>query len=284
MAIKDTDIPTILIERVEATNPAPAYFDRGETDEWPQDALPSLLRQGVLKEADRAEAITCPGCEWQCHRRVLVRRAGDLSRARIMCDEEPRHGWIPVDLRRLQRFETDLRTLALLVATELKVGAPKISRSGAIYALGEVKGRHGKRPALVGIEAGQLVLGVGEQRELMARILAWAPSGLVLDTKHVQRLIDRKDGKTTAGREYVADRSEQKRRADETRKRHAAIFREAKQRHTRGAKWSHIADEIAGTELAPYLTGDTVRRIITELRRIERKNSRSKRQKPKCLI
>ena len=128
MAIKARDIPTILIERIEAAHPRPAYFGSDETNEWPAGVLARLLNQAVLAEADRAEAVTCPGCEWQCRKHVEVRQAKTELRAFIMCDEEPDYGRVGVSLDRLQRFETDLRRLGLFVAGMLNIGPPKVSR------------------------------------------------------------------------------------------------------------------------------------------------------------
>lgn len=277
MALKVRDISAVLIERIEAAHPRPAHFEFDETVEWPADVLSSLLKQEVLVEAERAEAITCPGCEQQCRKRVEVRRTGKTRRAFIMCDEEPNHGRVPVSLESLQLFETDLDRLARLMAKALKSGPPRVSRNLTAYALGTVKGRQGKRPVFIAIEDGQLVLGVGEQREPMTRIIAWGSSELMIDVKHISRLADRKGRASTARYQRAPDRSRQAARKNETRKRDRSIYSQAKRFRTEiGGTWSKVAAEIAGTELARNLTVGRVRRIITEQRRLERENPRSK--------
>lgn len=282
MTIRQTDIPTFLIARIEAAHPAPAYFDVIETDDWPADVLAALLRQRVLTEVARTESIACLGCERQCHKRVVVRQAGAESRAFIVCDEDPGHGRIPVSLRDLRRFETGLRAFSTIIATELKIGPPKISRGGSTYALGVLGGRNGMRPVLVVIENDHLVLGVGEQREPLGRTLNWSAAGLTVDAKVVQLLADRKVSKKHSTRAYTPDRSAQQALARKTRRRDVALYTEAKKRFANGGTtWTQIADDLGGTNFAPGLKGPSVRRILSKMRAAERKKPRSKPKETK---
>jgi hypothetical protein len=276
MAMKPRDIPAILIERIEAAHPAPGSFAAEETHDWPSEVLPALLRQGVIAEADRAEAVTCPGCEWLCTKRVVVRKAGATSGAFIICDEEQDLGRIPVPLDSLRTFVTGLGAMSRFAAAALRIGPPKVSRHSAAYALGAVKGRHGMRPVFVAIEDGKAMLVVGEEREHMARVLQWIEVDLVLDGKLVQRLADRKAVSVTERRQRPSDRSVQSARKKATNQRDLAIFREAKKRHAAGGvTWTQVAEEIAESELAGDLSAGSIRRIVTKHRGIERKKSRS---------
>ena len=54
MTIATSDIPRILIERIEESHPGPALFSAGETDEWPPEVFDALLNCGVLQPAIRA--------------------------------------------------------------------------------------------------------------------------------------------------------------------------------------------------------------------------------------
>ena len=60
MPVRARDIPTILVERIEAAHPAPASFGADETDDWPAKVLPTLLRQGVVAEDDRVDSVIIP--------------------------------------------------------------------------------------------------------------------------------------------------------------------------------------------------------------------------------
>ena len=71
MAVRVTDIPAIILERIEVAHPAPALFSAAEIDDWPDGSLDHLRECGILQTAQRAEAIVCPGCSWQCHKPVV---------------------------------------------------------------------------------------------------------------------------------------------------------------------------------------------------------------------
>jgi hypothetical protein len=103
MAVRSSDIPALLVERIEAAHPEPALFSRTETDGWPQGALDHLVDRGFLRLAHRAESVVCPGCEWQCHKAVVVRKAKGSPEplALIDCDEAPDHGHVFIPLRSL---------------------------------------------------------------------------------------------------------------------------------------------------------------------------------------
>ena len=89
MAVKHSDLPRILLERVEAVHPAPAVFSAVEAEDWPDGALQHLIERGIVKAATRARALACDGCELGCHKPVVVRRiaATASSVAFINCDE-----------------------------------------------------------------------------------------------------------------------------------------------------------------------------------------------------
>ena len=183
MAVRARDLPAVLLGRIAQSHPAPAQFARGETDEWPDGTLAALLEAGIVYHANRADVVICPGCEWQCHKAVSVRTsAANRVKTTIMCDEEPRHGRIPVALSLLDRFATSLRTLAGLIARELELETHSPSASGSFYSLGEIKGRLGRRPVGVGIEEEEVQLIIGSERVPLVRAIRW--SGEVIEIDH----------------------------------------------------------------------------------------------------
>lgn len=279
MAVSANDIATILIERIEAAYPGPAYFSADETDDWPAELLSCLLSQRLVAVAERAEAITCMGCEWQCHKHVEIRMADAKVRAFIKCDEAPCHGRVPVDLRQLQRFETGLRMFGDFLGSVLRSDCGRISRGEAAYVLGEVRGRNGLCQVRVAMDDGRLILAVGDAIEPLGRFLVWVSHGLEFNSGHLRRVADRKQQLPETNHRYLADRTTQKMRAANTRKRDLGLFREAKTLHAGGTSWTEAAVELARTELAEGLSSARVRRIIAA----ERKNSRSKSDNPKRL-
>ena len=78
-------IPAIVVERIEASHPARAHFLMTELEGWPEGALSKLARCGLLQVSDHAEAIVCPGCDWQCHKRISARKTFRRAGARLHC-------------------------------------------------------------------------------------------------------------------------------------------------------------------------------------------------------
>ena len=278
MTVQAADVARILLERIEASHPAPALFSTAETDEWPARSLNVLVKCGVLKSGGRAESLWCPGCEWQCHKTVVVRTAGAhlCPQAFITCDEEPGHGRIFVPLRSLDQYAATLSGVSGFIASQMKLGLRRSSVASAWYLLGTIKGRHGPRQLSVGLDAGRLVLRVGRQQESVAQVVSWIGAGLWIDKVHIQRLANRKGAITPSGALRAPGHSPRQERARRTRARHDAIIREAKKRHAnRQGNWTPIATAIAATDLAKAeqgrrLSAATIRRIITQMRRRER--------------
>jgi hypothetical protein len=286
MAIKAADIPNILVERIEAAHPAPGYFSAGETDDWPTGVREQLLTVGVLQGANRAEAVVCPGCENQCQKAVVVRiSARQERRAFINCDEEPAHGRVPINLRSLEQYRIMLNSMASMLSALLGFGTPRASKTGAQYLLGELKGRKGLRTVSIGITGGQLLLSVGAQQQPLVQVLRANATVLSIDRRQIQRLADRKGSQPNQSKirgSYQRDRSSQRERSRQTLKRNRAIFLEAKRLHRAGAgDWSAISQIISKTKLAENekgrrISANTVRRTISTMMSVERKNSRSK--------
>src|SRR5262245_30838520 len=149
MAVKVADISAILVERIEASHPAPALFSAAETDEWPTGVLQHLLTCGVVQLAARARTLLCPGCEWECHKPVVIRTmtAGPRTLAFIACDEEPDHGRISVPLQSLNQYSATLARLSGFIAGLMERGRKPLqsSPSSASFLLGSIKGRYGFR-------------------------------------------------------------------------------------------------------------------------------------------
>ena len=285
MAVRLTDIPALLVERVEAAHPAPAFFLLAEMDEWPKGVWEHLQAAGFLRSDGFADACVCPGCDWQCHKSICIRRAttGAARHAYIHCDEEPRHGLIFVSLGSLTRYRATLAGMSAFISGLMKLGPPRSSALGGSFLLGTIRGRHGPRQVSIGLHAGRIMLHVGSHQESALRFLRGIGPFLSIDMDHIRRLANRKQNAHGLRNPYLPDRSRQQERSHRTLSRNQAIFREAKkERAKRGESWGTIAVAIAPTDLAR--TGDdrrvsaaTVLRIITEMLRRERENSRSKR-------
>ena len=268
-------IPAIVVERIEASHPARAHFLMTELEGWPEGALSKLARCGLFQVSDHAEAIVCPGCDWQCHKRISARKtAAEQARAYIVCDEEPAHGVIFVSDHERARYHTSLSGLARLIADLLGKEAPKASASGAAFLLGTFNGRHGAREVCLALDGGRLRLRVGQHSLPLVEVLSWDSDGFAIDKKRVRQLAGRKISERGSAR---SDRTRQQQRSRATASRDRAIFREAKRRRaSNGESWSNVSAAIARMELAKSSSGRrlsaaSVRRIISHQLRAERK-------------
>jgi len=245
-----------------------------ELEGWPEGALSKLARCGLFQVSDHAEAVVCPGCDWQCHKRVSTRKtAAGLLRAYIVCDEEPAHGLISVTNHERARYHTSLLGLARLIADLLGQETPKASASGAVFLLGIVNGRHGTREVYLALDGGRIRLRVGQHSLSLVDILSWDRRGFTVDTKRVRQLAGRKFSEGASAR---SDRTRQRQRSRAMVARDRAIFLEAKrQRAPNGESWSKVSEAIARMELAKSSSGRrlsaaSVRRIISRQLRAER--------------
>jgi hypothetical protein len=279
---RPSNLPAVLIERIEFAYPEPALFSATETDEWPPGNLERLVSLGIPRPTHRASALYCPGCDWHCHKPVVVRKTKTVPLAFVSCNEEPDHGQIPIPLQSLAQYTATLASIASFISELMALGPPRSSGGGGLLLLGTIKERHGPRDVSLGLHEGRLVLRVGRQRENAIRILHWIDNRAFLDVAHIRRLARRKDGGQASGAHYLPDRSRQRARTRQTQARNKAIFREAKKRRaTTSESWTAIATALAATDLARAgdrraVSADRLRRIITEMLRRERENSRSK--------
>jgi hypothetical protein len=268
-------IPAIVVERIEASHPARAHFLMTELEGWPEGAVSELARCGFFQVSDPAEAIVCPGCDWQCHKRVSTRTtAAGRPRAYIVCDEEPTHGVIFVTDHERARCHTSLSGLAMLIADLLGKEAPKALASGAAFLLGTFNGRHGVREVCLALDGGRLMLRVGQHSLPLVDVLSWGRNGFTIDKKRVRQLAGRKISERRSAR---SDRTRQQQRSRATASRNRAIILEAKRRRaSSGGSWPSVSAAIARMELAKSSSGRrlsaaSVRRIIYHQLRAERK-------------
>jgi hypothetical protein len=270
MTVPRSKIPEIVVERIEASHPARAHFLMTELECWPEEALSKLARCGLLQVSDHAKAVVCPGCDWQCHKRISTRKTGTgQARPYIVCDEEPAHGVIFVGDHERARYHTSLLGLAKLIAALLGQEALTASASGAAFRLGTINGRHGAREVCLALVEGRLRLRVGQLSLPLVGFLSWDGDGFALDKKRLRQLAARK-------RPVGAVRNQQQQRTRATASRNRTILREAARlRALNGESWSNVSAAIARMDVAKSSSGRrlspaSVRRIITHLHRVER--------------
>jgi hypothetical protein len=142
MTIATSDIPDILIERIEEAHPGPALFSAWETGEWPAEVLDVLLHCGVLRPASRADSSWCPGCEWHCHKPVVSRTITDHPeiRAFIICDEEPGLDRISIPAPSLVQYGATLSAVCGFVAGRMAPWCSRAIGGWGLFPAGENQG------------------------------------------------------------------------------------------------------------------------------------------------
>ena len=270
MAIRHTDIPQILIERIEASHPEPALFDVGEIETWPNDVAAQLCGH-LLKRTNRATSIECDGCDWLCRKPVVVRTAPGAGGTRgfILCDEVPNLGRIPVDVDRLKQFSLSIEALRKEIQTWL---SSKLNRFRPLKSqdLGIIKARYGDRRVALQMDRGVLHLLIGQNHEPLVNCLKW-DLGLALDLKQLLRFANRKEQGTSSKNRYTQNRDSQRKRTEQTRRRDAKIARAAKELIAKGRNQVQAAAEISRMKFITNpsspgrpISSRRVRRIIAE--------------------
>lgn len=275
MAIKARDIARILIERLEATHPAPALLDADDTDHWPPGVLKHLLDSKIIQPAPRAVSTTCGGCDWNCNKRVVFRQnpVKGGSHAFIQCNEPPDLGRIHVSIERLETYRLSSGCF------ETAVKAALTTKSNAFQPvvdpkIGMMKGRFGRRQFSIQMIGGKLTAVVGRQREPLVNILGW-DSGLNIDRAGLIRMANRKEFAIKSGQRYQPDRSKQRAGSRRTSVRDQRILREAKKLMAVGKNQTEAASEIAKMDFIKKPDGQTKAITAERVRRILSENAKS---------
>lgn len=292
MASMLTDVSAVVVERMAAFHPAPAVFDLSEFEDWPKGVFEALLKEKCLVPAPRATSTVCPGCEWQCTKRVAVRQVSNSGalKAFIVCDEDRDYGRIKIEPERLARFQTTLELFSRYLAKSLATGPFRSAKSGTAFELGEFQGRFGARLLRISILDGRAIIEVGQQIVSLAEVLTVSGTDLVVQLPVLRRVANRKqtDARGTSG--YVPDRSKQQARSKIRASRDLALYRQAiLLRKRSGESWPRISAQLAKTPAATAGGGNplsvgTVRRIIVTMDRAEREKSRPSRSTRKPRI
>lgn len=273
MSISKGDLPSIIVERIEASFPAPAIFSGDEILHWPDGTLRSLEAAGVFQQAERADAVICDGCAWCCFKPVVVRTSGrsHTARAFIVCDEEPDYGRIDVGLDRIQQYRTTLSLLAGFLRGALSLAARASLTGTSPFLLGYFGGRQRVRSVSLLIENQAAVIMIGTQSAPVLEFLCWSDTGLTVDQSLLRKVANRKQAKGSSRKRYQSDRTKQQGEANDTARRDRAIRAAARQqRRETGKNPSEISRELArqgrfrraGPGKQPLLTAVRILRIM----------------------
>lgn len=188
----------VVLERLGQASATEALFGAGEVAEWPDGVLNALAKAGLLRRTQPAQVIECMGCEENCIMPVHVLSAEGKrpARAFIACDKRDDVGRVPVDMRRMEQWQTTLGLLAKMLAQlfGLSQSDPK-AVDVKQWHIGVLKGK--KHKSLVVLQAeGHLKLSLAGHVVPLMDVLAFKKNILKLDKAALVRLVDKPEGFT----------------------------------------------------------------------------------------
>jgi hypothetical protein len=265
-AVKTAEILGFILERITTCSPQRAVFGADEVSDWPTWVLEVLLATGLFRETTRAAEVFCDGCERGCLKPVIVRNLpnGRRSRSFIVCDEEPDQGRIEVAPERLRRYFTTAGVAARLVGRSLGLKSSATLGPEGCVEIGRVKGRNGYRVLSLQVLGKELLLSAGGHHIAFIDLIRWEARALVVDSKAVRRLIDRKPvrGSPDCAVRPAGPRHERRKKTE----RDQQIRVQAARLKRRNKNWTitRVSEHISKTVLAGNVSAARVRRIIYE--------------------
>lgn len=159
----------------------PDVFSVDEVRQWPDGAHAALMAAGVLQRAEPAKVIECDGCERNCFKPVHVRTRPDGKRATafITCDEPEDLGRIPVELARLEQWQSSGSVAAPAVAQALGCPIPP--------ELTERVPRQAERDAAIRAKYDELAR--AGRRNYVKEIQRTVPGAGSLDARSIRRIV-----------------------------------------------------------------------------------------------
>lgn len=170
-----------------------AVYTSAEVSEWPRDIVKTLRTAAVLRPAEPAVTVICPGCEENCPMpvEVIAGHSGRVARAFVACDKREDIGRVPIPLIDLERHAVCGRDLACAVAGLLGFEEPFAIKSGKpAWRLGRIKSTNHRADAFLAID--DIVhIDVGGPPIPLADVLDYQDGALTVDLEYIAAIVDR---------------------------------------------------------------------------------------------
>lgn len=251
-----------LCERISAEQGA-ITLDWHDVQQWPDNALQTIINAGLIKPTVKAQSIICPGCEYACFSEVVFYGINQHKSAFIVCDEPEKQadmGRIRVDKQQLKQWQTSIRHFANAIARLLNFDPTQIKPTGAALKLGTLKGIHGRRWLTVINKP--LSIELNNAQILVDELLFFNGDELAIDKTRINELLNAKT--KTPTKAYQPSTTRREKRRSETAVMHQNWqdqYEYLKQRHPDKSKiW--IAGKIAKMDVALGRSLGTIYRVI----------------------
>lgn len=173
-----------------------AVFSDDEIKNWPTSITNILLKHEILQRAQPARVVECKGCEENCIMPVNVFPAENKQPARafVACDKRNDVGLVPVDISRLQQWQSTIEMIAtnLMVLLQLPQITPKLVASKQ-WHIGVLQGKKHKSPILL-LSENNLSLSLAGYTITLLEVLSIQENTLALDKSKLLRLVDKPTG------------------------------------------------------------------------------------------
>lgn len=181
-----------------------------EVQQWPSGLLNTLEQARLLVKDVQTQSLQCTGCEYGCFMPVVFTE--DTLRAFIVCDhpEQQDHmGRIAVGLPRLNQWQLNTKQVAVVIAKLLGVGSkPMYQPETGSYALGMLKSKKGRRPAVLAVNPLSVVI---NQRSIpVSELLYIEANHLVIDSLKIDDVLNANP--LSKGKAYSPDTDKQQAR------------------------------------------------------------------------
>lgn len=170
-------------------------IDWDTTQQWPDSALDTFLRLGILSSASSAQSLQCHGCEKHCFMDVisLTDKNPKLTRAFIVCDDpEMQHqiGRVNIPLERLKQWQCSIQQLAEVIANLLGLEDKITVNSNQHHIkLGMLKAGKGRRWITLNIS--DLSLAINTYTKPVDELLYFEDEQLLIDLDSINDLLNR---------------------------------------------------------------------------------------------
>lgn len=192
----ESDLLEHILDRLGRADSAEEIFGADEAVDWPAGALDLLIKAGLLRRAEPAQAIECNGCEQYCFMPVQVLHAEGTrpARAFISCDKRDDIGRVPVEMRRLEQWQTTCELIANVLAQLLGLGrTASDGADGKRWNIGVLKGKKHKSLVILLADDG-LNLSLSGHTLPLIEVLAIEKNVLTLDKGELIRRMDKPVG------------------------------------------------------------------------------------------
>ncbi|MBT3046001.1 MAG: hypothetical protein KME53_03525 [Candidatus Thiodiazotropha sp. (ex Clathrolucina costata)] len=260
------DVLLLLLEALDSTGEV-HLVGWDIVQQWPGDALGTLLEAGILTDAKPALSVECRECANHCFMDVHQLPGSDKKTARafVICDDpemQGQMGRIEIPMERLRQWKVTALQLAKVVAELVSIECKAEDRHGqANIRIGMVKGKNGRR--WLSLNKSPLTLEINDQPLPLEEVLFFEDDTLTIDRVRIDQLIDK--APSSGGKKYkpsTEKREAGKRKTEAMREDWREAYLDMRRKYPDTVRHSDtwVAKQIAKLDIAQGRDSETIRK------------------------